>query len=97
MFSMKVNPMEKKPTYESAAARLEEIVRMLESGAATLDESLSLYEEGVKLLKVCHGQLENARRKVQLLTGVDEQGNPVLEDMVDDERSLDENSETHGR
>ena len=55
---MKDQDMEnEKTTFESAIARLEEIVRSLESGSAPLDESLALYEEGVKLVRFCNEKL----------------------------------------
>ena len=47
-----MNNEEKEMTFESAIARLEEIVRLLESGSAPLDESLALFEEGVGLVKL---------------------------------------------
>ena len=84
-------------TFEQAYARLEAIVQQLEAGTPSLDESLSLYEEGVKLLKTCHGTLENARRKIELFTGLDEQGNPTMDAWSDEERTLEERAETRGR
>lgn len=65
---MKDQDMEnEKTTFESAIARLEEIVRSLESGSAPLDESLALYEEGVKLVRFCNEKLEYAEQRVKLL------------------------------
>ena len=55
-------------TFETAIARLEEIVRALEGGNAPLDESLSLFEEGVALVKLCNSRLDAAEQKVKLLT-----------------------------
>lgn len=55
-------------TFESAMARLEEIVRMLESGNAPLDTSLTLFEEGVALVKFCNSKLDTAEQKVKILT-----------------------------
>ena len=40
-----------------------------------LGESLACYEEGVKLLKLCYNLLEQAERKIELLSGVDAEGN----------------------
>ena len=57
--------------FESALARLEEIVRLLESGNAPLDESLSLFEEGVRLVKLCNSKLDSAEHKVKILTAAD--------------------------
>ncbi len=53
--------------FETALARLEEIVRALDGGAAPLDESLALFEEGVKLVKLCSGKLDAAEQKVKIL------------------------------
>ncbi len=58
----------KEETFESAIARLEEIVRALDGGDAPLDESLALFEEGVKLVKLCSGKLDAAEQKVKILT-----------------------------
>lgn len=58
----------KEETFESALARLEEIVRALDGGDAPLDESLALFEEGVKLVKLCSGKLDAAEQKVKILT-----------------------------
>jgi exodeoxyribonuclease VII small subunit len=55
-------------TFESASARLEEIVRMLEKGNLSLDDSLGLYEEGVSLVRFCNSALENAERKIKVLS-----------------------------
>lgn len=55
-------------TFETAIARLEEIVHLLESGNAPLDVSLSLYEEGVALVRFCNGRLDNAQQRVKILT-----------------------------
>lgn len=53
--------------FESALARLEQIVRALEAGSAPLDESLLLYEEGVKLVRLCNDRLENAEKRIKIL------------------------------
>lgn len=58
----------KEETFESAIARLEEIVRALDGGDAPLDESLALFEEGVRLVKLCSGKLDAAEQKVKILT-----------------------------
>lgn len=53
--------------FESAIKRLEEIVAQLESGDLQLDKSLELFEEGIKLSRFCHGKLDEAERKVEIL------------------------------
>jgi exodeoxyribonuclease VII small subunit len=54
--------------FEKKLGDLEEIVANLESGDTTLEDSLSLFEKGTKLLKDLTGILEEAERKVELLT-----------------------------
>ncbi len=83
--------------FEKSFSELEEIVLRLENGRATLDESLALYERGVGLLKECHELLEGARRKIEILTGVDENGVPITRAVDDTDISLDEKAKTRGR
>lgn len=45
-------------TYESAVARIEEIIRRLDSGEAGLRETLDLVKEGRDLVEYCAGELE---------------------------------------
>ena len=45
-------------TYESAAARLEAIIRRLDSGEAGLRETLELCREGRELVEFCARELE---------------------------------------
>lgn len=71
------------PSFEQALAALEQIVRDLEDGQLGLTESLGRYEEGVRLLKQCHGLLERAERKIELLSGIDAAGNPIAEPFDD--------------
>jgi exodeoxyribonuclease VII small subunit len=45
------------PTYEAAAARVEEIIKRLDSGEASLNETLELVREGKRLIEECARQL----------------------------------------
>jgi exodeoxyribonuclease VII small subunit len=45
-------------TYESAVARIEEIIRRLDSGEAGLRETLDLVKEGRSLVEYCATELE---------------------------------------
>lgn len=56
-------------TFEAAMTRLEAVVRALEDGKTSLEESMKLYEEGVALVRLCSGKLEEAERRVNILTG----------------------------
>ena len=78
---------EEAPNFETALTRLEGIVLDLEDGDLGLAEALARYESGVKLLKQCYGLLDNAQRRIELLTGVDAAGNPVSRPF-DDESTI---------
>lgn len=53
--------------FETAMARLEEIVQEFEQGDLPLEQSLKLFEEGIKLSRICNTRLEEAERKVEIL------------------------------
>jgi exodeoxyribonuclease VII small subunit len=71
------------PNFEQSLARLDEIVHLLEEGELGLDEALARYEEGVKLLRQSYELLERAERRIELLSGVDAEGNPVTRPLED--------------
>ena len=54
--------------FEGAIAELESIVKKLEEGDAPLEQSLALYERGVQLSRFCHARLEEAERRIEILT-----------------------------
>ena len=66
--------MDDQPTFEQALAGVQAAVRDLEDGTLGLQESLARFEAGVKLLRVCHATLDRADRRVDLLTGIAEDG-----------------------
>ncbi|MFN4258117.1 MAG: exodeoxyribonuclease VII small subunit [Gemmataceae bacterium] len=70
---------EKDRTFEQALTELERIVRELEDGQIGLEESLAHYEHGIGLLKHCYAILQQAEQRILLLTGVDEQGQPLTQ------------------
>ena len=67
------------PRFEDALTELEVIARELEDGTVGLEESLARFEQGVRLLRHCYGVLDSAEKRIAILTGVDAEGNPVLE------------------
>jgi exodeoxyribonuclease VII small subunit len=69
--------------FEESLAELEKIVSQLESGKLGLSEALAQYEAGIGYLKACHGQLQQAERRIELLSGVDAEGNPIVEPFDD--------------
>jgi exodeoxyribonuclease VII small subunit len=54
--------------FEAAIAELEAVVKKLEDGDLPLEQSLVLYERGVQLSRFCHARLEEAERRIEILT-----------------------------
>ena len=54
-------------TYETALARIEEIIRRLDSGEAGLRETLDLVKEGRDLVDFCATELEAVDRGLEEL------------------------------
>lgn len=72
------------PAFEQALAELTEIVEKLDNGELPLEESLDQFERGMALMKQCHATLSAAEKRVEVLTGFDESGEPVVEPFDDD-------------
>ncbi len=70
--------------FETALARLEEIVQQLEQGDLALEQSLKLFEEGIKLSRICNTRLEKAERKVEILLK-DKSGNMISKPFEEEE------------
>ncbi len=64
--------------FEQALADLDRVLRELEDGNTTLEDALARYERGIALVKQCHEQLENAQRRIRELTGIADDGKPIL-------------------
>jgi exodeoxyribonuclease VII small subunit len=77
-------------TFESALQRLEQVVDQLEAGNLGLEESLKVFEEGVSLARRCAKYLDEAEKRIELLTR-DESGTlrteplQIITDEDDDE------------
>jgi exodeoxyribonuclease VII small subunit len=54
-------------TYETAVARIEEIIRRLDSGDAGLRETLELVKEGRDLVEYCATELEAVSKGLEEL------------------------------
>jgi exodeoxyribonuclease VII small subunit len=74
--------------FETALKSLEEIVSQLEAGDLTLDRALELFEEGVKISRFCNAKLDEAQRKVDVLTRTAEGG--LVETAFEPEEDGDE-------
>ena len=57
-----------KEKFEDMLGKLEEIVRRMETGEMTLEESLKAFEEGIKFARLCAAKLDDARRRVDILS-----------------------------
>ncbi len=70
------------PTYETATARLEEIIRRLDTGEAGLRETLDLVKEGRGLVEFCAGELDAVSQGLEelrldeLVARLEAQGTP---------------------
>jgi len=79
-------------TFEHSLAELESVVHDLEEGQLGLTDALTRYEEGVKHLKHCYQLLEAAERKIDLLTGVADDGTPSTEPYDESSETLSEST-----
>ena len=66
--------MENNKSFEEMIQNLEAIAKDLESGDLSLDDSVKKFEEGMKISKECSKILENAEKKITILTK-DAEGN----------------------
>ena len=55
-------------TFEQAIQRLEKIVVDMEGAELPLEDILKKYEEGTRLVRFCSQKLEEAEKKIELLT-----------------------------
>ena len=60
-----------KATFENTLAKLEKIVSEIEEGKVSLDESIEKYTEGTKLIATCRSILDQAEKKIRMLTKED--------------------------
>ncbi len=58
---------EKKPSFETAMADLEQLVADMESGKLSLEDSLAAYKRGAELMTYCRARLEEAQQQVRVL------------------------------
>jgi exodeoxyribonuclease VII small subunit len=54
-------------SFEVALTRLEEVLDSLEHGDLPLEEAMGAFEEGVRLVRFCHGKLDEVEKRVELL------------------------------
>jgi exodeoxyribonuclease VII small subunit len=83
------------PSFESAYARLEEILEKMNSGSVALEDSLLLYEEADRLINWCTKRLTEAEKKIEILMKnregellLDDQGQPQTQPFAQPSRTL---------
>lgn len=87
-----------RPSFEHALAELETIMHALEEGKLGLADGLGQYERGVTLLRQCYELLDHAERRIEVLCGVDAEGNPVTQPFdAASSQSLEEKGQTRSR
>ena len=84
-------------SFEKALEDTQRIVRQLESGQLSLEDSLQAYEQGVRRIRQCQQFLEHYEHKVELLTGIDKDGNSITEPFDEQEMTLEEKQKARGR
>ena len=75
--------------FETSLEELERIVRELERGDLPLEKSLELFEQGVKLSRACQERLNEAERRIEILTR-DNQGRATVSEFEPEEGSDDD-------
>jgi exodeoxyribonuclease VII small subunit len=94
----KLEASDEEPSFEECLKELEAIVGELEGGKLGLAEALARYEQGVKHLKSCHGLLERAERRIEILSGIDSDGKAVTKSFDEQEfASLEERAAARGK
>jgi exodeoxyribonuclease VII small subunit len=71
--------MNEQLSFEESMKELETIVRQLEQGGQTLEDSIKLYERGVLLRTLCEKRLNEAKMKIEQITGQLADGNVMVE------------------
>lgn len=54
--------------FEQAIGRIEELVARMEAERLPLDDLIKAYDEGTRLLDVCRQRLDDAQRRVDLIS-----------------------------
>lgn len=60
-------------SFEQAIDQLNQIVSRIEMGQVPLQESLEQYEKGMKLIRYCRGILQDAEKRIEMISTKEEQ------------------------
>ena len=76
-----MNDDSREPGFEEHLRSVEEAIRRLESGDIALEESIDLYADAMRHLSACHGFLESAEARLEMVRRVG--GQPRADDAGD--------------
>lgn len=63
----KVTPSKSTPSFEAALEELDELTDRLSHEPESLSKMINDYERGQHLIKICDEQLQNARKRINLI------------------------------
>ena len=76
----------KEPSFEEHLAEVERAIRKLETGDSPLEDSIDLYAQAMTHLKACHGVLERAEKRLEIVRrSVEGDGPAAVPAHVDDD------------
>jgi exodeoxyribonuclease VII small subunit len=76
--------------FEQAIGRIEELVARMEAERLPLDDLIQAYDEGTRLLDVCRQRLDDAQRRVELISQRADGTAPLTPFAADDAPTADE-------
>ena len=74
-------------TFEQALEKLETIVTEIEQGKVSLEESIEKYAEGTKLITKCRSILDQAEKKIAILSRREDNELKVSGDLPEQDES----------
>jgi exodeoxyribonuclease VII small subunit len=87
--------MSKTPSFEEAYTKLEEILDKMTKSDVSLDKALSYYDEADKLLALCSQKLDEAEKKIQIISKnregtvlLDAENRPLTKDFNPDSQGV---------
>lgn len=85
MSEKKPAPQAPDATFEEHLDAVERAIRKLEAGDVALEDSIDLYAEAMAHLKACHGVLDKAEKRLEIVRRSVEGGPEAGAAQVDDE------------
>ena len=82
--------------FELAISRIEDLVTRMEAERLPLDDLIAAYDEGTRLLEVCRHRLDDAQRRVEMIT-VRADGSSTLSPFAGDEAPTAEEGSSRSR